>query len=147
MRKLLLFCLLAGSLGLMAMACGGGGGSKKVALGSLSATDKGTKDVSALSEIELEADDYYFNPTFLKGSPGQKLKITVDNESKTLHNFSVPALALDKDVEAGKDAGFDLTFPSSGVLLFLCKYHTAQGMNGELLSGDASPQAASATVA
>jgi predicted lipoprotein with Yx(FWY)xxD motif len=37
--------------------------------------------------------------------------------------------------------------PQSGVLLFICKLHTTQGMNGELLVGDAQPQAASAEVA
>jgi hypothetical protein len=33
-----------------------------------------------------------------------------------------------------------VTFPQSGGLQFFCKHHTAQGMNGLLLVGDATPQ-------
>jgi hypothetical protein len=31
-------------------------------------------------------------------------------------------------------------FPSSGVVRFFCKFHSARGMNGELLTGDTKPQ-------
>lgn len=144
MSRLLVRIVALVALGIIAVGCGGG--TKKVALGDLSATDHGTKDVSTQSSVELEADSFYFSPTFLRGSPGQKLQVSVSNESKDRHNFSVPALALDKDIEAKQSGTFDITFPASGVLLFLCKYHSAQGMNGEILAGDAKPQAASTTV-
>ena len=36
-----------------------------------------------------------------------------------------------------------IAFPSSGVVRFFCKFHSAKGMNGELLTGDAKPQAVS----
>jgi plastocyanin len=37
----------------------------------------------------------------------------------------------------------EITFPSSGVVRFFCKFHMSRGMNGELLTGDAQPQAVS----
>jgi predicted lipoprotein with Yx(FWY)xxD motif len=95
----------------------------------------------------MEIDSNYFEPTFVKGTPGQKITLTLSNESSTLHNFSVPALAIDQDVQSKGEIDVAVTFPQSGVLLFLCKYHTSAGMNGELLTGDAQPQAASAAVA
>ena len=52
------------------------------------------------------------------------------------------SLGIDKDVPAKGKIDIEVTFPASGVALFTCKYHAAQGMSGELLVGDASPQAA-----
>ena len=139
---------VAGAVALMALAvaCGGGGSSSSTKkLGDVTVNEHGTKDVTGATSVALEADSYYFEPTYLKGTPGQKLKITVTNStSGTLHNFSVPALQIDKDIQAKASADADVTFPQSGVLLFLCKYHTGSGMNGELLVGNATPQAASA---
>src|SRR5262245_58508961 len=120
----------------MTMACGGDDEEgKSVKLGDLSVSDHGTKDVSGSTSVSLEADDFYFEPTFLKGTPGQKTTLTIENESSTLHNFSVPAMALDKDIAPNGDTTIDVVFPDSGVLLFVCKYHTGQGMNGEMLAG------------
>ena len=45
---------------------------------------KGTKDISSKksASIEIEADDYYFEPTFVKVQPGEKVRITLENEGK-----------------------------------------------------------------
>ena len=62
---------------------------KSITLGDLTFSDHGTKDVKGKGELDLEADNYYFEPTFLRGTPGQKLKVEIENESGTLHNFSI----------------------------------------------------------
>ena len=95
----------------------------------------GVKDVSGMDEISLELDDFYFGPTVLKGTPGQQLKIELENESSTEHNFSLDQQSLDRDVEAGDTATVTVTFPSSGTLQFYCKYHKQLGMVGGLQSG------------
>jgi plastocyanin len=33
-----------------------------------------------------------------------------------------------------------VTFPPSGVVRFFCKFHSALGMEGELLTGDSTPR-------
>jgi predicted lipoprotein with Yx(FWY)xxD motif len=147
MKNWVLGLAAVGLLALLVAACGGGDDKKDVALGNITASDHGTKDVSKDSTIELEVDSNYFEPTFLRGEPGQKLTVKLSNESSALHNFSVPSQAIDQDLQSKEDASIDVTFPQSGVLLFLCKYHTSAGMNGELLVGDAEPQAASSAVA
>jgi plastocyanin len=101
--------------------------------------DHGTKDVQNQSKLELEADDYYFSPTFLRGKPGQKLTLLVESDSSTLHNISIPALGIDRDIPPKGKVQLEVTFPASGVLAFFCKLHGPLGMNGQLLAGDTVP--------
>jgi YVTN family beta-propeller protein len=101
--------------------------------------DHGTVDVRGKDEIDVEADDDYFEPTFLRGAPGQTLKLVVENESSSLHNMSIPGLGVDTNVPPHASAEIEVTFPQSGSMPFFCKLHTALGMNGALLVGDATP--------
>jgi YVTN family beta-propeller protein len=101
-------------------------------------SDHGTKEVTGLAEIALEADDYYFAPTFLHGEPGQPLTLAVENASGTLHNLSIPALQIDQDIPPKARATMQVTLPSEGLVRFFCKLHAALGMNGELQAGNAS---------
>jgi YVTN family beta-propeller protein len=113
---------------------------QSITLGALTFADHGTKDVTGQAELDLEADDYYFAPTFLRGEPGQTLTLEVENESGTLHNLSIPALQIDQDIPPKGTVKIEVTFPPSGVVPFFCKFHTALDMNGALLAGDAAPQ-------
>ncbi len=121
------------SLALVAAACGGGdeeGG--KITLDGKEANDFGTKDVSGESSLELELDDFYFEPTVLQGTAGQQLTLELGNEGDALHNFSLSDQGIDQDVEAGASAEVTVTLPGSGTLVFICKYHEGQGMVGAL---------------
>jgi plastocyanin len=113
---------------------GGGGGGKKTIAG-VEANDHGSKNVS--DEAELELDNFYFEPTVLRGKPGSQVKLELKNDSSTEHNFTVDARSIDKDVAAGEDAKVTVTFPKSGVLSFYCKYHKGSGMAGALAVGGA----------
>jgi YVTN family beta-propeller protein len=115
-------------------------GGQVIKLGALTFADHGTKDVKGQAELDLEADDYYFAPTFLRGEPGQKLTLEIENESGTLHNISLPEQHIDKDIPPKGKVKVEVTIPPSGVAHFFCKFHGALGMNGELLAGDATPQ-------
>lgn len=115
-------------------------GARVRQLGSFTFRDRGTRDVKGLNELDLEADDFYFSPTFLQGAPGQKLKLRVENEGEAEHNLSLGGQGVDTDIPPDGKAEVEVTFPASGALRFFCKYHADQGMNGELLAGDATPQ-------
>ena len=108
---------------------------KSITLGGVTYADHGIKDVRNRSKLELEADDYYFSPTFLRGKPGQRLTLIVESEGSMLHNISIPVLGIDKDVPPKGKVQVDVTFPASGVLSFSCKFHGALGMNGQLMTG------------
>ena len=114
---------------------------RSMTLGDLTFSDHGTKDVKGQGELDLEADNYYFEPTFLRGTPGQKLKLEIENTSSTLHNFSIAEQHIDVDIPRKGKAVVEVTFPPSGVVVFFCKFHQSRGMNGELLSGEVKPQA------
>ncbi|HLY64417.1 MAG TPA: beta-propeller fold lactonase family protein, partial [Chloroflexota bacterium] len=147
-RKIALQPGSIGSSPAPAGAAGGSGGSaspgsgsgQPLKLGNVSYADHGTKDASGATTIAIEADDFYFNPTFVRAAPGQKLTLDITSKSGTLHNFSM-AGQIDKDIPPYGSISVDVTIPQSGVLPFTCKYHTALGMNGQLLSGSAAPQA------
>jgi plastocyanin len=53
----------------------------------------------------------------------------------------VPDQHLDVNIPPKGKVVVAIAFPSSGVVRFFCKFHSAKGMNGELLTGDAKPQA------
>ncbi len=66
----------------------------------------------------------------------------VDSEASTLHNISIPALGIDKDIPPEGKVEVAVTFPASGVLAFFCKFHGPLGMNGQLMVHDVAPRAA-----
>jgi plastocyanin len=107
------------------------GGKQKIA--GLTANFHGTKDVTGVTSLELEADNFYFEPTVIKGTPGQRLTLTIKNESSgTEHNFSVESQHINKDLEGGKTYTVSVTLPQSGTISFFCEYHRSVGMNGGL---------------
>ena len=87
-------------------------------------------DVSGKDEAKLELDDDYFEPTVLKVTPGQKLKLELENEGESEHNLTSTDMSIDQDVEPGESAEVNITFPDSGTISFFCKYHKSSGMAG-----------------
>jgi plastocyanin len=128
------------AVALLAAACGGGGGGSSTSeqeggtttIAGKPAAEHGTKDVSGESEIDLEADDFYFEPTILEGSPGEKLKIEVENEGSATHTFTIDSQNVDVTVQPDGKREVDVTFPQSGTLRFYCRFHASQGMAGAL---------------
>jgi YVTN family beta-propeller protein len=111
-----------------------------ITVGGRTFADHGTVVVKDGTTLNVEADDYYFQPTFLRGKPGQKITLEIDNNSSALHNISIPQQKVDRDILPKGRVRIEVTFPASGALRFFCKFHTALGMNGGLLVGDSTPQ-------
>lgn len=120
----------AGCGGSKKSEAGGESEGKKATIAGLSANEHGTKQVSGETEVEL--DDYYFEPTVLKGKPGSKVALELKNEGKVEHNFSIDDQNLDQDLEPGKSATVMVMIPESGEVSFYCKYHKSMGMAGAL---------------
>ena len=96
------------------------------------ANSHGEEDVTGASEVELEADDFYFEPTLLAGEAGQEVTITIENEGESPHNFSITDQDIDEDIEPGDDVEVTVTFPDSGTLVYFCAFHQGNGMLGGL---------------
>jgi hypothetical protein len=64
------------------------GSSPPVSL-SGSVNDKGTEDLTGKGDtsVEMEADDFSFEHTFLKVDPGQKVEVELENEGDATHTF------------------------------------------------------------
>jgi plastocyanin len=93
----------------------------------------GLKDLSgsgASPSLELEQDNFYFNPTFIKATPGAKVKLEVKNEGTVQHTFTITSLGVDQVVDPGKTQDVEITLPSSGATNFFCRFHVGQGMQG-----------------
>ena len=120
-------------------ACGGSSKSKEseqattTTIGGQAVESHGTKDVSGeTGKVEVEMYDYYFEPTVLEGKPGQKVTIELKNEGETAHTFTMAEQSIDQEVQPGDEAEAEVTFPQSGELTFVCKFHQSSGMVGAL---------------
>lgn len=116
---------------LLGAACGGEE-EGTVEIGGETINSHGTEDVSGSDEIEIELDDFYFEPTVLQGEAGQTVTLEVGNEGEEEHNITIEDQNIDEDFEAGDSGEVEVTFPDSGQLEFFCKYHADQGMRGAL---------------
>jgi plastocyanin len=106
----------------------------------------GVKDVSNESgKVEVELDDYYFDPTILKGKPGQKVELELKNEGKTTHTFTIAEQSINKEIQPGDETEVEVTFPQSGALKFVCTFHQSQGMVGALMTSGTSSSSSSTT--
>ena len=149
MLKLRFLAVIA-ALALAMVACGNDNptvpsSQSSTPAGSSSApiTDKGTKDVSSMSEFSIEQDDNYFEPTFMKVKDGQKLSIELENEGSNQHTFTIDGLNIDQVVDPGAKKEIEITFTGSSDIAFYCRFHGASGMRGAFFFGSA-PTGASA---
>jgi len=125
---------------LLTAACGSttastsspGAGSGKITVNGEAANDHGTKDVSGGGSQSVEVDSFYFNPTVFTAHAGDRLTLTLSNESQTAHTFTITEQNIDKDLAVGANVTVTVTFPSSGTVLFFCRFHRSQGMLGGL---------------
>ena len=97
-------------------------------------TDKGTKDATGKSKLEVEADDFYFEPTFIKATPGQKLTLEIKNEGQASHTFTSTELGVDKELKPDETATLDITVPTADAVLFFCRFHQSSGMQGAVFT-------------
>jgi uncharacterized cupredoxin-like copper-binding protein len=119
-------------------ACCGAGSPKEVASIPVTTTvagvasNHGFEDVRGGKSVNLDLNDDYFEPTAIKGNRRQKVAVVLKNYGKHLHNFTLPAEGIDRDVAPGKTATLIVHIPRSGEIGFYCKYHKRLGMSGAL---------------
>lgn len=120
---------------LLTAACGSSddskdsGGAPPVSLAGTT-NAHGTK--TAAEKLEVEADDFYFGPTFIKATAGQKFTVELKNEGKVAHTFTSTALGIDEELQPGQKKTVTVTAPQTGNALFFCRFHQGQGMQGAI---------------
>ena len=125
---------LAVTVAVLAPACAGGGSTIRLA-DRQRASAHGEADVAGVSTTVIEMDDFFFRPTVLHGTPGQRLTVTLSNQGNALHDFRIAAQHIDANVDAGTPVTVTVTFPEKGAVTFECRYHLLQNMRGELVAG------------
>jgi plastocyanin len=137
----------AAAVFLLAVAgCGGSNGDESgeeggsTTIAGMTAELHGTKDVSGeTGKVEIELYDDYFEPTILKGEPGQTVTLELKNEGNNPHTLTISGQGIDQEVQPGDEAEADVTFPQTGELVFVCRFHESNGMVGALeVSGTSS---------
>ena len=124
----------------------GSEGTTSTTIGGSQVESHGTKDVSNESgKVEIELDDYYFNPTILKGKPGQKVELELKNEGNTEHTFTIAEQSINKEIQPGDETETEVTFPQTGELKFVCTFHQGQGMIGALQTSAGSSSSSDST--
>ena len=105
-------------------------------------TNKGTTTVKK-EKVSVEADDFYFKSTFLKAKPGTTVTVSLKNEGKTQHTFTIDGLGVDQTLNPDQKATVTVTLPASGATNFYCRFHgpqaTNQGMQGAFFSKKGEP--------
>ena len=83
-------------------------------------------------EVRIRETDNAFSPLCLIVLGGQGLEIV--NRGTNLHNFSIEGTAVDLDTRPGETTPTEplATVIEPGTHKFICKYHAADGMRGEL---------------
>lgn len=81
--------------------------------------------------IKLDAANNAFNPKTIEAKAGD-VTIEMTSSDTAPHTFTNADLKVDVNVDAGKTGTIELTGLAAGTYKFVCKYHEAAGMVGEL---------------
>lgn len=105
----------------------------------------GLKDVAGKdgATVELELDDFYFAPTFVKAKASQSLTVELKNEGDATHTFTVQG-GPDEQVAPKETKTVTVTAPASGVLVYYCRFHQGRGMQGAVYLNEGDSAGASA---
>jgi plastocyanin len=113
----------------LATACSSSSSSSSTAGGSSSSAPT---DVSGESSTTMSAENFFFSPSDLSGTGGQKLTISLTNDGSVPHNFSITDQNIDVTLDPGDSQDIKVTFPDSGSVQFFCSFHQTSGMVGTL---------------
>ena len=102
----------------------------KLKVAGTNANYHGTRDVAGERKVSIEIEDNYFSPTVIKGKPGQRILVSLENEAQSPHTFTIAGRYIDLEMQPGKLSEVRVTLPKSGNLSFYCRYQKKNGMAG-----------------
>jgi nitrosocyanin len=121
-RRLTTGGLVLLTVGLVFAGCGSSD-KKGSSSATTEATTAATTGGSAGAALDVTTKDFQFDPAALTAKVGQAVTVTIKNEGKAEHNFSITSLNVNKDVEAGKTETVTFTPTTAGNVEFFCEYH------------------------
>ncbi len=133
----LVFCAMT-----LLAACSGDEGSPTVAEPPIDyGTTEPPTDTSGIQAAEcqnlrsgpqapIEIDDFRFDPPCAEVTTSQGFEL--QNNGSNLHNFSIEGTGIDVDIQSEQTNNTENPGLDADTYTFFCKYHRAQGMEGEL---------------
>lgn len=86
----------------------------------------------AAGVVAMEADNFYFGPTFVEATANLEFKIDLNNEGSVPHTFTSDILGVNQTLAPGEKKEVEVTAPPSGFTVFYCSFHRGQGMQGAI---------------
>ena len=81
------------------------------------------------TKAELEADDYYFEDTFVKAPKGKTITVKIESEGDQTHSFTIDSQGIDETIEPGKSVTVKVKIPKNGKpVAAYCRFHKSLGM-------------------
>jgi uncharacterized cupredoxin-like copper-binding protein len=74
-------------------------------------------------ELEMELDDFYFEPTTVKAPGGSTAKLMLFNEGDQAHTFTIDSLDVDEELEPGARREITVELGTDSRTEFYCKFH------------------------
>ncbi|MDQ3974127.1 MAG: cupredoxin domain-containing protein [Actinomycetota bacterium] len=91
--------------------------------------DHGTQELTG-DRLEMEADDFYFAPTYVRAQPAATVAVEVFNEGDATHTFTIDGQDVDVEVAPGERTTVQVEVPDRAHLRYYCRFHEGQGMQG-----------------
>ena len=87
--------------------------------------------------FEVEAFDFYFEPTSLQFEPGARVNLSLVNNGEVAHSITINDLDFEAEAQGGDTIENTFTAPTDpGTLDFFCKFHP-DDMKGTISIGGA----------
>jgi len=81
--------------------------------------------------VDIEAGDFYFEKTYIKGEAGTTASFAITNEGSVAHTFTIDAQDIDEELQPGDSIDVDVKVRANGKsAVFYCRFHQTQGMQG-----------------
>jgi plastocyanin len=87
--------------------------------------------------VDVTARDFAFSPTCVLDVPQGVVTLVVHNAGSVVHNVSIAAQRIDRDVPVGATVSLEVSVGRVPIV-FLCRYHRAAGMVGVLVPASSS---------
>jgi plastocyanin len=135
--------LALGLLGTLAVATPSSAKSKVPVKLDGQVNNKGKGTIKG-GEVAIEADNFYFAKTFLKGSAGD-VTVEIANEGSAPHTFTIDDQDIDEEIAPGDTTTVTVTLTAGKPVNFYCTLHVSQGMQGAFYTGAGGKATSSGT--
>lgn len=92
-----------------------------------------TQPMETAKAIVIELNDDYFNPKEITIPNGRVTTLTLKNNGKKKHTFTVEKLSIDTEVQPGEEKTITVEPKDSGTFQLICRYHFQEGMVGTVI--------------